>query len=254
MHPRPHWATLAALALLAAGVPAGAGARAPDDAQPAGRVVDRVVAVVQIRSGVGAHGAGEEATSLPPEVITLSGLELEARVALIRRGAVRAATEPLDEDALRSALDYAINERLLAGEAEVLTAWRVEPSEVEAALRAFRDRFDSDADFEAFLRRNEADVQTLGRILERSLRAARVLDSKVRLRAQVSEAEVRRYYETHRPELPGSWEELRGALREKLTRERYQSLVEAEIEQLRRTHDVRRIAPFARSALGRSEG
>ena len=51
--------------------------------QPAGSVIDRVVAVVQIRTGVGARSDSDSAR-LPAEVITLSGLEFEARVALMR--------------------------------------------------------------------------------------------------------------------------------------------------------------------------
>lgn len=214
---------------------------------PDGQIVDRVVAVVRLRSGVSGRSVPEPgATPLPADVITLSGLDFEARVALVQRGAIRAATEPLDEDALKGALEYAISERLLAGEADALDAWRVEGSEVESAVRALRARFGSPADFAAFLARHEADEQALARVLERSLRASKVLDSKVRLRAQVSEADVRRYYDAHRAELGKSYEEVRAALREKLVRDRYQQLAEAELEQLRRTHDVRRVAPFAR--------
>jgi hypothetical protein len=196
--------------------------------------VDRVVAVVRLRSGVSGRSVPEPgAAPLPADVITLSGLDFEARVALVQRGAIRAATERLDEDALKGALDYAISERLLAGEADALDAWRVEASEVESAVRAFRGRFASRSDFSAFLARHEVDEQALARVLERSLRASKVLDSKVRLRAQVSEAEVRRYYDAHRAELGKSYEELRGALREKLVRDRYQQLAETELEQLR---------------------
>ena len=214
---------------------------------PDGQIVDRVVAVVRLRSGVSGRSVSEPGPApLPADVITLSGLDFEARVALVQRGAIRAATEPLDEDALQGALEYAISERLLAGEAEALDAWRVEGSEVESAVRAFRGRFGSPADFAAFLARHEADEQALARVLERSLRASKVLDSKVRLRAQVSEADVRRYYDAHRAELGKSYEEVRAALREKLVRDRYQQLAEAELEQLRRTHDVRRVAPFPR--------
>jgi hypothetical protein len=214
---------------------------------PGGQIVDRVVAVVRLRSGVAGRPVSEPgATPLPADIITLSGLEFEARVALVQRGAIRAATEPLDDEALRGALEYAISERLLAGEADALDAWRVEAQDVENAVNAFRQRFAHPSDFSAFLARHEADDQALARVLERSLRASKVLDSKVRLRAQVPEAEVRRYYEAHRTELGKSYEELRTALREKLVRDRYQQLAEAELEQLRRTHDVRRIAPFAR--------
>ena len=216
-----------------------------------GQIIDRVVAVVRLRSGVGGRASAEaSAAPLPAQVITLSGLEFEARVAFLKQGGLRAATEPLDEDALRGALEYAISERLLVGEAEALDAWRVEAAEVEAALRAFRDRFPTRSEFAAFLARHEADEQALARVLERSLRAAKVLDSKVRLRAQVAEVDVRRYYEAHQAELGSSYEQVRASLREKLMRDRYQELAKAELDQLRRTHDVRRVAPFARTEKG----
>ncbi len=191
-----------------------------------GAVIDRVVAVID---------------GTP---ITLSELEFEARVALIGRGAVRAATEALGRETLASALEYAISERLQADEANKLQAWRIEPAEVETALRAFRERFASAPEFDAFLAGQEADLQQLGSVLERGLRATRMLESKVRLRAQVTEAEIRGYFDAHRAELSGDYEDLRPALKEKLVRERYQKLVQAELEQLRRTHDVRRVARF----------
>jgi hypothetical protein len=216
-----------------------------------GTVVDRVVAVVRLRSGVAGRLAAEpSAAPLPAEVITLTGLEFEARVALVQRGAIRAATEPLDEEALRGALEYSISERLLAGEAEALDAWRVEAAELESAMRAFGNRFSARWEYTAFLARHEADEQALARVLERSLRAAKVLDSKVRLRAQVPEVEVRRYYEAHQTELGRSYDEVRTSLREKLVRDRYQELAKAELDQLRRTHDVRRVAPFTRTERG----
>ncbi len=199
---------------------------APARAAEREAIIDRVVAVID---------------GTP---ITLSELDFEARVALLSRGAIRAATEPLDDETLASALEYAISERLQADEANKLQAWRVEPAEVEAAVRAFRERFASPAEFEAFLARHEADLQQLGSVLERGLRASRMLESKVRLRAQVSEAEVRSYFDAHRSELSGTWEELRLPLKEKLVRERYQKLVQVELEQLRRTHDVRSVARF----------
>jgi hypothetical protein len=192
-----------------------------------GAVIDRVVAVID---------------GTP---ITLSELEFEARVALVGRGATRASTEPLDDQTLASALEYAISERLQADEANKLQAWRVEPAEVETALRAFGERFASPSELEAFLARHEADLQQLGAVLERGLRAARMMESKVRLRAQVTEAEIRSFFDAHQAKLSGTYDELRAALKEKLVRERYQKLVQAELEQLRRTHDVRRVARFS---------
>jgi hypothetical protein len=80
-------------------------------------------------------------------------------------------------------------------------------------------------------------------VLRRSLRAERALDGRVRLRAQVSEVEVRRYYDLHQPELVGTFEELRPSLRERLRRERYAVLVTEELARLRKAADVRLVAP-----------
>lgn len=194
-----------------------------------GRVIDRTVALVEGR------------------VITLSELDFEARVGLIERGGIASAEGSLDEEALGSALQLSIAERLENIEADKLQAFPVEESEVEAALRQFRARFESDLEFSRFLERHEADVQQLSSLLARQLRAQKVLDSKVRLRARASDAEVRRYYEEHRSELGPSFEKVREQIQEKLFREHYQELAKAEVRQLRRSADVRLIAPFARS-------
>jgi hypothetical protein len=222
------------------------------DAEPRGDVIDRVVAVVQLRQGVAERRTG--APRSPPDVISLSGLQFEARVALIQRGAVRAASEPLDAAALRSALENGISERLLAGEAEMLGAFRVDPAEVETAVRGFRERFESEAKLRAFLQAHEADLQALGRVLERHLRAIKVLDGKVRLRSQVTESEIRAFYDENRGTLRGGYDELRPLLRERLVRERYQQLVEAELAELRRLHEVRKVAPFARAGAQGERG
>jgi hypothetical protein len=195
-----------------------------------GRVVDRVVAVIE------------------SQVLTLSELEFETRVALVQRGGVRAAEAPLDEQALRGALELAINQRLLVAGADRLQAFPVERSEVEARLRTFRERFEDESALLAFLARHDADLEQLAVVLERGARAERILDSRIRLRAQVSEAEVRRYWEQHKATLGGPYESVRDALREKLVRERYSRLAKEEFEQVQKNSRVRRVAPFAREA------
>lgn len=218
------WALAAALTLIAQ-------ARAQTSA-PEGEVVERAVALVAGR------------------VLTLSELEFEASVALIQRGGLQAAAARLDDEALRSALELAIGERLEIDAADKLQAFPIEEGEVDAALRAFRAKFETDADFAKFLQRHEVDVQELAAVLARKLRAEKILDSKIRLRARVSEADVRRYYEQHRSELSGSYEEMRSKLREKLVRDRYAALAREELVQIRKGVDVRLIAPFARAPSG----
>jgi hypothetical protein len=195
-----------------------------------GRVVDRVVAVIE------------------GQVLTLSELEFEARVALVQRGGVRAAQGPLDEQALRVALELVINQRLLVMGADRLRAFPAERSEVEARLRTFREHFESEPALLAFLARYDADLDQLTAVLERGVRAERILDSRIRLRAQVNEVELRRYYQEHAAQLGGSYEQVRESLRQRLVRERYTALAAAEFSQVRSTARIRRVAPFAREA------
>jgi hypothetical protein len=206
-------------------------AKAQDLQPPPPSVIDRTVALVDGR------------------VITLSELEFEARVGLIERGGMAGAFAPLDDETLRAALQLSIAERLENREADKLQAFPVEDAEVEAALRQFRSHFANDAEFLRFLDRHEADLQQLSALLGRQLRAEKVLDSRVRLRARASDAEVRRYYEAHQDAYGPAFEKVRDQIQEKLFREHYQELVKAELGQLRKGADVRLIAPFARTAL-----
>ncbi len=194
------------------------------------RVLDRVVVAIDGRA------------------VTLSELSFEARVTLVQHGGVEAATAPLDEAALANSLDWVISQRLLLIEADRLGAFALDEEEVERALAGFRARFKSDAALKKFLDDQERDLQALTTLIVRQLRASRILDSKIRLRAQVTDSDVQRYYEAHRDELGQPLDALRGALREKLVRERTFELAAQEAKEARRTADVRLIAPFARAA------
>jgi hypothetical protein len=193
------------------------------------RVIDRAVALIE------------------GEVLTLSDLEFETRVALIQAGGIEAAHAPLDDSVLADSLETAIGFRLEANEADKLQAYPLEEGEVDAALRAFRDRFDSPKAFDEFLARHEADLQLLGTVLTRSLRAAKIIDGKLRLKAHVNDAEVKRYFQDHADELKGrSYEELRAPIRQHLMKQKFEQLTRDELLQIRRGANVRVLAPFAR--------
>ena len=199
----------------------------------AGEILDRAVALVDGR------------------VITLSELEFEARVALVGAGGVQAALLPLDDAALRDALNLAIAQRLEEREADKLQAYPFDEGEVEAAVASFKGRFASGADYQRFLARHEADPQQLAAVLGRSLRTAKILDGKLRLRAQVTEAEVRQAFDRGAADLGGAtYLELREPLRQRLVADRLKQLTAAELEFVRRGADVRLIAPFARAPKG----
>ncbi|QRK05800.1 hypothetical protein JQX13_37515 [Archangium violaceum] len=221
------------LVLVPVSVPLSAASQALPEAPRAsqGRIIDRVVAVIG------------------NQVLTLSELEFETRVALVQRGGVRAAEASLDEQTLRGALELAINQRLLVAGADRLQAFPAERSEVDARLKIFRERFEDEPSLLAFLARHDADLEQLTAVLERGVRAERILDSRIRLRAQVSESETRRYWEEHKGTLGGPYESVRDALRERLMRERYGQLAKEEFALVRAGAKVRRVAPFAREAL-----
>nr|WP_232293476.1 hypothetical protein [Stigmatella aurantiaca] len=198
--------------------------------RPEGRIVDRVVAIIE------------------GQVLTLSELEFETRVALIQRGAMQAAAGPLDEETLKGALELAINQRLQVLSADRLEAFTAEQAEVDERVAGFRDRFESEAGFQAFLGHAGADIQQLTEVLTRSVRAERILDSRIRPRAQVGEAELSGYYKQHADEYPEGYSAVKARLREKLVRERYSALAAEELSQARASAQVRRVAPFAREA------
>src|SRR5215471_18548476 len=182
----------------------GAAPQPPEEALR-GRIIDRVVA------------------SVASHVITLSELEFEARVALIQHGGLQAAHAPLDDRALRAALELAVAERLETDAADRLQVFNLEESEVASALSDFKSKFPTKAELAEFLARHEADEQQLAAVLARRLRAEKIVDSKVSLQARVTDDEMRRYYDAHHSELGGSYEQMRAAIRTKLLREPHET-------------------------------
>ncbi len=180
------------------------------------------------------------------QVMTWSELDFEARVLLIYAGGTEARSAPLDLPVLRDSLEELITHRLLAGEAEALGAYPLDEGELEAAVKRFKMRFETQAAWQAFLDRHETDETGVTLTLARFLRAQHVLDGKLRLKAQVSEGEAKRWVEEH-PEfaalpLP--------AVRQKLFADRFRALAKVEVRQARKNARVRLLGPFAGGADG----
>lgn len=196
-------------------------------ASPPPKVVDRAVASIEGR------------------VVTLSQLEFEARVMLVASGGVAAAFAPLDDAALRAALQQSIDERLALLEADKLGAYLIESAELEQAVSSFRNRFATEAQFRQFLATHDAELPDVVQVLSRSLRAQRALEGKLRLRAQVSEGEARAHVAAH-PELQKlPLENVRSAL----IQQRFAQLVKRELAEQRSQVDVRLLGPFAPSVV-----
>ena len=187
-------------------------------------------------------------------VLSWTQLDFEARVMLIDRGGVEAATAPLDAATIQNALDLAIAQRAATTEADKLNAYPVEPAEIDQRLRTFESRFPSAAAFEAFLKAHDADRAALAEVLARAVRTEKFIEGRVRLRSQVPESEVRKAWEADKG--GRTWEEARGPLRDRMQRERAYVLAREALAQLRTSIPVRIIArpeDLAREHLGLGE-
>lgn len=180
------------------------------------------------------------------QVMTWSELDFEARVLLIYAGGTEAASAPLDFPVLRDSLEELISHRLLAGEAEALGAYPLDEGELEAAVKRFKMRFDTQAAWLAFLGRHEADETGVTLTLARFLRAQHVLDGKLRLKAQVTEGDAKRWALEH----PDFATVPLPAVRQKLFADKFRALAKAEVRQARKNARVRLLGPFGEGPDG----
>lgn len=159
----------------------GSGGAVPPAAAREGRVVEAVLATVQA------------SPIRPVRPITLTRLREEARIALVARGGIQAAFGPLDAEALSAALEWLIDQTLVAEEADRLMVAEVGRDEAEQELRRFRDRFDARADYERFLSENDLAEDELAVTLARTLRVQRFVERRVGASVKVTEAEIDGY-------------------------------------------------------------
>lgn len=217
-----------ALFLVAAQGPGGA---APPDARPPappageGRVAEEIVAVIR------------SPPSSPPRVVTLTKLVEEARIVLVSRGATAAATAPLDRAALRAALDWLLDQMIVADEAAKLRLDEVERDAVVAEVRRFQARFGSVAGYERFLAQNELTEEELAASLARTMRVERYVQSRVGRSARAADDEVDRWLrERNAPAAPGP---AREAVRSQLTEEKARAQVRELLGELRSRAEIR---------------
>lgn len=222
-----------AIALAASPGPAGGAAAAPAPAE--GRLVDEVVAVVR------------NPASAPPRVVTLTKLVEEARVALVSRGATEAATGPLDRPALRAALEWLLDQMLVADEAAKLRLDELDRGTVDAELRRFQAHFPSFARYEAFLEASELSEDELLASLSRMLRVERYVQSRVGRAARVGEDEVDRWLGERGAAAAGS--PARDAARAQLAEEKARAHVRDLLSELRGRAEIRVVG-----GLGRKDG
>ena len=164
-------------------------------------LVERVVAVVE------------------GEVITLSRVDLEARVVVVKRldekGSLRIRVEPgpggamlqvvdregrarpvrITEELLGDVLDLMINWRIIHAEAARLRIKEIRAEEGKTLRQSFAARFVSADDYRAFLSVNEISEPELTEILARARRVELYAEERIDIAARPSEEEIRRTYD-----------------------------------------------------------
>jgi hypothetical protein len=206
-------------------------------AAPGGeRVVEEIVAVVR------------NPPSAPPRIVTLTKLTEEARVALVSRGAIAAATGPLDREALRAALEWLLDQMLVADEAARLRIDEVPREDVVDELRRFRARFPSPAQYARFLAAGELTEEELLVTLARMVRVQRYVESRVGRAARVADDEVDVWLREHGS--AGAAGPAREAARAQLAEERARAQVKDLLAELRSRAEIRVREPFGPSPAG----
>jgi hypothetical protein len=190
-----------------------------------GRIVEEIVAVVR------------NPATAPPRIVTLTKLTEEARVALVSRGATAAATGPLDGEALRAALDWLLDQMLIADDAARLRIDEVPREDVVAELRRFEARFASEAEYERFLAASDLNEEELLVTLARTVRVHRYLERRVGRAVRVDEGEVDRWLAERGAK--GAGGAARDAARAEIVEERARAQVRELVAELRARAEVR---------------
>ena len=194
-------------------------------APPEGRIVEEIVAVIR------------NPPSAPPRVVTWTKLVEEARIALVSRGAIEAASGTLDRAALRAALEWLLDQMLVADEAAKLRLDEVDRQAVLGELRRFQGRFPTFVRYERFLEQAELSEDELLATLARMVRVERYVQSRVGRTARVGDDEVDRWLEQRAA--AGASPPARAAVRSQLAEERATAQVRELLSELRGRAEIR---------------
>jgi len=184
------------------------------------QLLDEVVAVVDAHS------------------VTLSELAAETRIRMVEQQGAQMAVAQLDRALLAASLRRLVQERVVLSEVERLKLFDLDHAEVETALARLRARFPTPAAWDAFTHQVELTDNEIGAVLARELRVARYLDNRLKLAAQLRDSELEEAWKAQ----GGRGD--REALRQKLSKEKYERLLTDLLGELRRKASVRIVDPL----------
>ncbi len=173
-------------------------------------------------AGLPAETIDRIAVTLDRQVITESEILSEIRVTAFQNG------EPLDltPEARRKAADRLIEQKLIGREMELGRYVKQDPAEVDPMLKQIQaQRFRSPAEFHQTLEKYGIIEEDLRAHLLLQLTFLRFIDLRFRPGIQITESDIKQYFEQKLPELektapPGkkiSFDDLRGKIQDALT-------------------------------------
>ncbi len=188
-------------------------------------------------------------------VVTLSELEFETRLVLLKaRGAEVAWSAALTPELLSAVLHSIVSRELLLGEVRRLQLRDPDPAVIDRAVGELASRFVSAGDFDRFLERvGLKDVQddagrapaALTAILKAEILVERFLDVRVRLNADATPDEIAACYEKNADKFDGRpLSELDERLAQRIREEKEARALENLVEQLEKRTNVLYLPPF----------
>ncbi len=159
-------------------------------------------------------------------LITRSEVRQEAALVLVEQAGDRGLEREITGEFLVKVMELLINQRVLLDEAQKMGVPPVTEEQRERLMLGFRRRFSDPEVYARFLFTHDITEEEIGDILVRHYRVERLKERKLRVMPEVTEEEVRQYYDKHRIELgSASFELVAEAIRLKLmTRTREQGL------------------------------
>ena len=131
------------------------------------------------------------------QVITLLEVRKAARIEMVRGGAVAATVTEPPPDLLELIRVHLIQEALLLDEAQKSALPATPDHDVDVAFATFTARFPTPQALQQFLTSSSLTIDEIRDSLRRSLRVERVLDTRVRSRIQISQADIAKYRAVH---------------------------------------------------------
>lgn len=188
------------------------------------------------------------AASVGRQVITLSEVDLEARLLLVQRGGVLGIDAPID-DALRAkVLEYLIVQEALVRESNRRGGVLIAEREIDRVIAARRAKLLSADNYDRLLVSLRADEERLRTIVRRDLIVTALLDAALP-KANVTDNEVTAFLLSNADFLPTAPAPFRRQkAKERIAAERKQAAFDTFTKALLKTVEVRRIATYALSA------